>query len=87
MSRSRKEVRPDPVEAMSAKAAFDENAPLPESALRTLDWINRKDAYADELLAAGNEMAAAIEDRWSGPNGCDCEVCTTAKAWRELTAE
>ena len=39
-------------------------------------------AENERLRGLGDGLASAVERRWSGPNGCDCECCAAAKAWR-----
>lgn len=48
-----------------------------------------RDCHANRLalLALGDRLARAVEERWSGPGGCDCECCSAAKAWRAATGE
>jgi hypothetical protein len=50
--------------------------------LYTVVKADEHEAEVDRLRDLADAMASAIERRWSGPNGCSCEVCTTAQAWR-----
>jgi hypothetical protein len=52
---------------------------------RCLDHATALDDARQRLrgaVEAGDAMASAIERRWTGPGGCSCEVCESAKAWR-----
>jgi hypothetical protein len=44
----------------SVREAFDENRPLPESALAALDYINRKDAAIAELEAERDRLSVTV---------------------------
>jgi hypothetical protein len=40
-------------------------------------------AEVERLRAAGDKLAEAVRDRWTGPDRCDCACCTAAREWAE----
>lgn len=53
---------------------------------RLVAAFQREDALQlklDELEAAGDKLAVAVETRWSGDGRCDCECCAAARDWRK----
>lgn len=40
----------------------------------------------ERLRQAGDKVAKAVEDRWSGDGRCDCDCCTAAREWRAATS-
>lgn len=35
----------------------------------------------DRLREAGDKLAQAVQERWSGDGQCDCDCCTAAREW------
>lgn len=52
-----------------------------------LDRLAFTRADRARLRELGDDMALAIETRWSGPGECDCEVCSAAAKWRSTWPE
>ena len=69
--------------AMSAKEAFDPNQPLPDSAVRALEYLDHKDAtiarYREEVERLQRHIDLAFDAACSGDAGRAREHLTNAR--------
>jgi hypothetical protein len=85
---------------MVERLIADPSAPAVVIALERLDdgtcemWLQTTDTMvenrelrraASDLRAAGDKLAEAVRERWSGDGLCCCACCTAARGWAEIS--